>query len=206
MELTTEKLVTQSVEVLEISDPLQIEVVLAELLYVPDQTLKPKIISEIVSFYKHKFKSPDDEIRMFVAVKNGTRKGFAFCQIDQDYRTKGMRCPTFGWLHAKNFEACKSLMRECEKFVRANKFRKLRGPINYPKKIGGLGIQTEGFACPMMSGVAYNDPGTNELAYLQELGYKIDAKYSCVDAFVKQWEKGKELDEYITLNSLFSNF
>ena len=93
-------------------------------------------------------------------------------------------------------------MEECEKFVRANKFKKLRGPINYPKKVGGIGFQTEGFACPMMSGVAFNDPSSNVLAYLKLLGYKPDAKYSCVDAFVKVWEKGKDLDDNIELRFL----
>ena len=139
---------------------------------------------------------------MFLATRNGANVGFVFCQIDQDFRSYGMPCPTFGWLHAQNFEACKALMKECEKFVRANKFRKLRGPINYPKKVGGIGFQTEGFGCPMMSGVAFNDPGSNVLVYLKELGYKIDAKYSCVDAFVKEWEKGKDLGEDIAIRFL----
>ena len=53
-----------------------------------------------------------------------------------------------------------------------------------------------------MSGVAFNDPGSNVLAYIEALGYKPDAKYSCVDAFVKVWEKGKELDEDIVLRFL----
>lgn len=39
------------------------------------------------------------------------------------------------------------------------KRRKLRGPINYPKFIGGIGFQTEGFEAPMMSGVAFGDLG-----------------------------------------------
>ena len=197
MELTTQKKLYQGVEVVEVNDSAQIGEILTELLYVPNKSLKPKIVSEIISFYEHKSISPEDEIVMFLALRNGTMVGFVFCQIDQDFRSYGMRCPTFGWLHAQNFEACKLLMKECEKFVRANKFKKLRGPINYPKKVGGLGFQTEGFSAPMMSGVAFNDPGSNVLTYLKELGYKTDAKYSCVDAFVKKWEKGKDLDENI---------
>ena len=197
MELTTQKELYQGVEVVEVNDSAQIEEILTELLYVPNKALKPRIVSEIVAFYEHKSVSPEDEIVMFVAFRNGNKVGFVFCQIDQDFRSYSMRCPTFGWLHAQNFEACKSLMGECEKFVRANKFKKLRGPINYPKKVGGLGFQTEGFSAPMMSGVAFNDPGSNVLAYLEALGYKQDSKYSCVDAFVKKWEKGKDLDENI---------
>lgn len=197
MELTTQKKQIQSIEVVEVSKPFQVKRTLTELLYVPNKLLKPKIVSEIVAFYKHKSTSPEDEIVMFVAIRNGTKVGFVFCQIDRDYRSYGMPCPTFGWLHALNFETCEALMGECEKFVRAHKLKKLRGPINYPKKVGGIGFQTEGFAAPMMSGVAFNDPGSNVLAYLEVLGYRPDAKYSCVDAFVKKWEKGKELDENI---------
>ena len=197
MELTAQKEQVQSVEVVEVSKPFQIKKTLTELLYVPNKSLKPKIVSEIVAFYKRKSISPEDEIVMFVALRNGTKVGFVFCQIDADYRSYGMRCPTFGWLHAQNFVACEALMGECEKFVKAHKFKKLRGPINYPKKVGGLGYQTEGFNEPMMSGVAFSDPGSNVLVYLEALGYKPDAKYSCVDAFVKKWEKGKELDENI---------
>ncbi len=202
MELTTQKEHFQGVEVVEVSKSFQIKEILIELLYVPDKALKPKIVSEIVAFYERKLRCVEDKIVMFLAIRNGIKAGFVFCQIDQEYRSYGMRCPTFGWLHAQNFEACKALMGECERFVRENKFRKIRGPINYPKKIGGLGFQTEGFACPMMSGVAFNDPGSNVLAYLEVLGYKPDAKYSCVDAFVKVWEKGKTLDEGIVLRFL----
>ena len=176
MELTAQKEQVESVEVVQVSKPFQIKKTLKELLYVPNKSLKPKIVSEIVAFYKRKSISPEDEIVMFVALRNGTQVGFVFCQIDQDYRSYGMRCPTFGWLHAQNFVACEALMGECEKFVRAHKFKKLRGPINYPKKVGGLGFQTEGFNAPMMSGVAFNDPGSNVLAYLYELGYKKKKK------------------------------
>ncbi len=139
MELTAEKLAPQSIEVVEVSKTSQIKKTLTELLYVPNKSLKPKIISEIVAFYKRKSISPEDEIAVFLALRDGIQVGFVFCQIDADYRSYGMRCPTFGWLHAQNFEACKLLMGECEKFVKAHKFKKLRGPINYPKKVGGLG-------------------------------------------------------------------
>ncbi len=197
MELTTQKELYRGVEVVEVNDSNLIKEILMDLLYVPNRKLKPRIVSEIVAFYKRKSVSPEDKIAMFVAIRSGTNVGFVFCQIDREYRSYGMPCPTFGWLHAQNFEACEALMGECEKFVRAHKKKKLRGPINYPKKVGGIGFQTEGFTAPMMSGVAFSDPGSNVLAYLEALGYKPDAKYSCVDAFVKKWEKGKELDQNI---------
>ncbi len=142
------------------------------------------------------------EKTLFVASQNNRPTGFVSCQIDEEYRSYGMPCPTFGWLSAPNLETCRALMNECENFVRENKMKKLRGPINYPKCIGGIGIQTEGFEAPMMSGIAFGDPESNILEYLQELGYKKDSKYSCVKTFLKRWTKGKNLDEQIVVRFL----
>jgi len=199
MEISLEKPIVKVKELTVSStrDISEIQFILTELLYVPDQRLKLVVLLELTDYLTEKFMKLDYKIRFFYATQNGILTGFVICQIDGEYKSYGMSCPTFGWLHAKNFLSCKKLMNECEIFVKENKLRKLRGPINYPKIIGGIGWQTEGFASPMMSGVAYNDPGSNVLIYLKELGYKIDAKYSCVDAFVKVWEKGKELDEDI---------
>ncbi len=199
MEISLEKPIVKIKELTVAStrDISEIQFMLTELLYVPDERLKLVVVLELADYLTEKFSTPGYKIRFFYATQNGFLTGFVICQIDGEYKSYGMSCPTFGWLHAKNFLSCKKLMNECEIFVKENKLRKLRGPINYPKIIGGIGWQTEGFASPMMSGVAYNDPGSNVLVYLKELGYKIDAKYSCVDAFVKVWEKGKELDEDI---------
>ncbi|MBY9016202.1 MAG: hypothetical protein KGD68_10960 [Candidatus Lokiarchaeota archaeon] len=202
MEISLEKPIAKELTIASTRNISEIQFVLTELLYVPDERLKLVVVLELADYLAEKFSNPDYKIRFFYTTQNGILTGFVICQIDREYKSYGMSCPTFGWLNAQNFEASKSLMKECEKFVRANKFRKLRGPVNYPKTVGGLGFQTEGFACPMMSGVTFNDPGSNVLAYLKELGYKPDAKYSCVDAFVKVWEKGKELDEDIMLRFL----
>ena len=180
----------------------EIQFALTELLYFPDERLKLVVVLELADYLTEKFSKLDYKIKFFYTTQNGILTGFVICQIDGEYRSYGMPCPTFGWLHSKNFLSCKKLMKECENFIRKNNFRKLRGPMNYPKRIGGIGWQTEGFAAPMMSGVAYNDPGSNVLVYLKELGYKIDTKYSCVDAFVKIWAKGKELDEDIMIRFL----
>lgn len=199
MEISLEKPIVKVKELTAAStrNISEIQYILTELLYVPDERLRLVVILELADYLTEKFSTLGYKIRFFYATQNGFLTGFVICQIDGEYKSYGMSCPTFGWLHAKNFLSCKKLINECEIFVKENKLRKLRGPINYPKIIGGIGWQTEGFASPMMSGVAYNDPGSNVLVYLKELGYKIDAKYSCVDAFVKVWEKGKELDEDI---------
>ncbi len=202
MEISLEKPIAKELTIASTRAISEIQYVLTELLYVPDERLKLVVVLELADYLTEKFSKPDYKIKFFYTTQNGVLTGFVICQIDDEYRSYGMPCPTFGWIHSKNFLSCKRLMKECENFVRENKFRKIRGPVNYPKIIGGIGWQTEGFASPMMSGVAYNDPGSNVLVYLKELGYKIDSKYSCVDAFVKVWEKGKELDEDIMIRFL----
>ncbi|MHA1239358.1 MAG: hypothetical protein ACTSQU_01070 [Promethearchaeota archaeon] len=202
MEISLEKPIVKELTVASTRNISEIQFILTELLYVPDQRLKLVVLLELTDYLIDEFSKPDYQINFFYSTQNGIVTGFVICQIDGEYKSYGMPCPTFGWLHSNNFLSCKMLMKECEKFVKKNNFRKLRGPINYPKRIGGIGWQTEGFTAPMMSGVAYNDPGSNVLAYLKELGYKIDTKYSCVDAFVKIWAKGKELDEDIMIRFL----
>jgi hypothetical protein len=202
MEISLEKPIVKELTVASTRKISEIQYVLTELLYIPDERLKLVVVLELADYLTEKFSDPEYKIRFIYTTQNGTLTGFVVCQIDDEYRSYGKSCPTFGWLHSKNFLSCKKLMNECENFVRMNNSRKIRGPINYPKLIGGIGWQTEGFTSPLMSGVAFNDPGSNVLDYLKELGYKIDTKYSCVDAFVKIWEKGKELDDNIMIRFL----
>jgi hypothetical protein len=204
MEISLEKPIVKVKELTAVStrNISEIQYILTELLYVPDERLRLVVILELADYLTEKFSNPDYKIRFIYTTQNEILTGFVICQIDGEFKSYGKPCPTFGWLHAKNFLSCEMLMNECENFIRQHNFRKLRGPMNYPKIIGGIGWQTEGFTSPMMSGVAYNDPGSNVLIYLKELGYKIDTKYSCVDAFVKIWTKGKELDESIMIRFL----
>jgi hypothetical protein len=204
MEISLEKPIFKKKELTVAStrNVSEIQLVLTELLYVPDERLKLVIVLELVDYLTEKFSKQDYKIRFSYTTQNGILTGFVIYQIDSDYKSYGMSCPTFGWLHAKNFLSCKKLMSECENFVRENKKKKLRGPINYPKFMGGIGFQTEGFEAPMMSGVAFGDPESKVLEYLQQLGYKKDSKYSCLDTFLKKWDKGKNLDENIAVRFL----
>ena len=202
MELVSTKTKRIKSEVIDMKNPSQIRSALIDMLSVPDERLKPKIVSEIVSYFDGKFSNPESKTKFFAARQDSKITGFVSCQIDDEYKSYGMPCPTFGWLTAQNLETCEALMAECEKFVRENKKRKLRGPINYPKSIGGIGFQTEGFEAPMMSGVAFGDPNSKVLEYLQELGYKKDSKYSCLYVFFKKWAKGKDLDENVAIRFL----
>jgi hypothetical protein len=202
MELIEKKENKQEPEVIDTWDVNQIREALTELLWVPDERLKPKIVAEIVKYFESKFSNPENKIKFFVTRQNKRTTGFVSCQIDDEYKSYGMNCPTFGWLRAHNLETCRALMSECEKFVRENKKKKLRGPINYPKFIGGIGFQTEGFETPAMSGLAFGDPESKVLEYLQELGYRKDSKYSCLEIFIKKWANGKDLDESIAVKFL----
>jgi len=202
MELIAKKENQQEPEVIDTRDIKQITLALTELLFAPEERLKPKIVSEIVSYFESKFSYPENKTKFFTASQNNKITGFVSCQIDDEYKSYGMNCPTFGWLSAQNLETCKALMAKCEKFVRENKMKKLRGPINYPKFMGGIGFQTEGFEAPMMSGIAFGNPESKAMEYLQELGYKKESKYSCLDTFLKRWAKGKDLDEEIVIRFL----
>jgi len=202
MELVSTKPEKLSSGVIEVKNSSQIRSALLEMLWVPDERLKPKIVSEIVSYFESKISNLENKIKFFVVSQNKKIDGFVSCQINDEYKSYGMSCPTFGWLSAQNLETCEALMSECEKFVRENKKKKLRGPINYPKFIGGIGFQTEGFEAPTMSGVAFGDPESKVLEHLQELGYKKDSKYSCLEIFIKKWDKGKDLDENIAVRFL----
>ena len=202
MEISLEKSIPQELRVANTRDTSEIQLVLTELLYVPDERLKLVVVLELIDYFTEKFSKPDYKIKFFYTKENGNISGFVVCQIDKDYKSYGMKCPTFGWLHAKDFRSCELLMSECESFVRENKLRKIRGPINFPKIIGGIGYQIEGFKAPMLNGVAFNEPNSKVLEYLEELGYKKESKYSCLEVIESNWTKGNKLDKGIILRFL----
>jgi len=81
----------------------EIQYILTELLYVPDERLKLVVVLELTDYLTEKFSKPDYKIRFFYAAQNGILTGFVICQIDGEFKSYGRPCPTFGWLHAKNF-------------------------------------------------------------------------------------------------------
>ena len=181
--------------------------VLNKLLYVPDERVKPKIIREIINYYQVKKRTPDYSIALFIAYQGQAPVGMVIAQIDPEYRTYSRKATTFGWLLCKDFSTCKELMDHVEEFARNNKQKKIRGPINYPKIVGGIGIQTEGFGVPILNGVNFNSSESEILSYLNSLGYESESKYSCVDVVSKKWNKGNSLDpeyymRYFTVREL----
>lgn len=182
------------VKVRETCKLTEIREALGSLLYVPDVRLKPKVIETLMNYLESKFSIPDYKMKVLMAFKGLEPIGFVICQIDPHYTSYGRKCGTFGWLNVKSFEACKALMKECEIFVKQNKVRKLRGPINFPKSLGGIGIQVIGQEQQMLYGVAFTDPQSRALDYLQELGYVKESQYSCLEVTHKTWRRGKEID------------
>ena len=88
-----------------------------------------------------------------------------------------------------------------------NGLKKIRGPINFPKGLGGMGFQTEGFKEQMLYGVAFNNPHSKPTQYLEKLGYKRESEYICMHVTHKEWKSGKKIDKgirlgYLTLNEM----
>ena len=117
----------------------EIREILDQLLYVPNELLKPRIIEELVTYYIDKFYEHNYKIKFFIAyAENKNPCGFVFCEINPKYRSRNRKCATFGWLHADTFDVCKKLIGACEHFVRENHVRLLRGNVNFPKKFFSL--------------------------------------------------------------------
>jgi len=199
MELVLELNKNVSINVEESNNLKEIKNALDELLYVPDIRLKPRIISELIKYLKTKFLDENYKIMVSIAYHNSEIYGFVISQIHPTYTSYGRKCGTFGWLNVKNFEACKRLINKCEIFTRNHGVRKIRGNINFPKGLGGIGIQASGFEQQMMYGVAFNNPHINLIEYLEKLGYKKESEYTCMKVTKDFWDSGKKIDKRIKL-------
>jgi hypothetical protein len=161
--------------------------------------LRPIIIKKLEEYLKNKISDTQYTIKFFSTKRDQKTTGFVICQIDPEYKSYSRKCATFGWIYVQDLESCNNLMNACEQFVKEHRIRKLRGPINFPTYIGGIGWQTSGFHNPMMVGVAYSDPQSKALEYLQQVGYEIESKYTCVYVTESAWKKGNRLDPSIRL-------
>jgi hypothetical protein len=171
-------------------------------LYVPNTQLKARIIHEILTYIKEKWKDDEHKLQVFIAYEGETICGMVMCHIHPQYRSYSRKCGTFGWLHADSFETCKQLVHACETYIKSHKLRKLRGNINQPKCLGGIGIQFEGFGEQMMYGVAFGDPHSRVLEYLDRLGYIRESEYTCMKVTQQTWNAGKKIDPQIRLGYL----
>jgi len=203
-----EKSLYEPVLIEESKDIREIREVLEEILYVPDARVRHYIINGLCNYIQSKFADPEYKLKVFIAYQGIEVLGFVISQIDPNYTSYGRKCGTFGWLYANSLETCKNLIKHCEAFMKENKVRKLRGPINFPKNIGGLGFQTEGFEEQMLYGVSSFNKDTEILRYLEELGYKKESEYTCVYVAQKDWDKGRKIDRdiifrYFSLKELY---
>jgi len=189
----------ESISIYDTQDIRKIRYAFNKLLYVPEKELKPQIISELVAYLQEKLEVEKYPLKVYIAKNGKIITGIVVCQIDPEYRSYGRKCGTFGWLYALNLESCKRLMETCEQFLLSHKIRKIRGPINYPKLIGGIGFQIKGFEEKMMSGVNFHHPNMRELQFLEQLEYECESKYSCVHVTSDNWEKGNNLDNSIKI-------
>ena len=130
-------------KVIHSEDINEIDEALCQLLYVPNEILKPKIIEELKKYYIRKFAEDDYKIKVFIAYdQNKEPCGFVSCEINPNYRSRNRKCASFGWLHANSFYICKGLITECENYVKENNIRLLRGNINFPKTASFLRLTT----------------------------------------------------------------
>ncbi|MFW9825147.1 MAG: hypothetical protein ACFFE4_19555, partial [Candidatus Thorarchaeota archaeon] len=141
-----------SLQVVESMNLEEIAYALEKLLYIPDARLKPDIIAQLCSYYDRKFSIPGYKIKVYIAYSGEDPVGFVSAQIHPTYTSYSRKSGTFGWLLAEEFEICKELIHSCERFVRENRVRKIRGNINFPKHLGGIGFQIAGYEAPMMCG------------------------------------------------------
>jgi len=194
MQLTQTKK-QKNVEIYDERDPQKIQYSFEKLLYVPEKDLKPQIIYELMVYLKDKLEDESYPLKIFIAKEGRIISGIIVCQIDPTYRTYGRKCGTFGWLYALDSESCKMLIDRCEEFMMQNKIRKIRGPINYPKIIGGFGFQISGFDQDQMTGVPFNHPDSREIDFLTQFGYLRESKYWCVKVTKEYWKKGRDIPE-----------
>jgi hypothetical protein len=194
---TIEKLIEtrKPIKIDKSTDLKEIEQALEDILYVPEDLIRSYVIAELLSYLEKKFLVPEYKLQVLIAYRDKKVEGFVISQIDPYYTSYSRKCGTFGWFYASSLEVCKELIRECEKFVKVNRVRKIRGNINFPKNLGGIGIQFTGFKEQMLYGVSYNDPNSKALDYLEALGYQKESEYSCVYVAQKLWDKGSRIDK-----------
>ncbi|MFX1397679.1 MAG: hypothetical protein ACFFAS_11635 [Promethearchaeota archaeon] len=177
----------------ETTDASWIKLVLFKLMDVPDPWLKTRIRSEIAAYLESRLINDDETTKAFVAYKRGAPEGFVTCQLDPHYRSYGRKCATFGWLFAPDAETCNALLSRCETFGKESKYRLLRGPINYPKSVGGIGLQVRGFNRQMLFGVPFGRPRSRVKHFLLRCGYDPKTWYAYVEVSERTWQSERKL-------------
>ncbi|MFX1383079.1 MAG: hypothetical protein ACFFBP_11610, partial [Promethearchaeota archaeon] len=202
-------LVLETIKVNEATSIKEIKEVLEDLLYVPDERVKVKVIEEYCIYLDSKSKNSNYEIKSFIARVNEIPVGIATCYIHPSYTSYGRKCGVIGWLYVSNIDICKELIARCESFFIKQGINKVRSGINFPKSLGGIGFQVKGFNEQMLYGVAFSSPEQNELKFLIELGYQVECNYTCLRVSSKTWDKGKKINgnikfKYVPLKEIIA--
>jgi len=192
----------ESIKVLDTIDLNEICEALESTLYWQDIFIKSRIIEQHLEYLESKFSNPEYKIKVFIAYLDENPCGYVISDLNPEYKSYGRKCGTFGWLFAKNFKICKELLSRCELFVKENKLRKIRGPVNFPKNQMGFGLQTEGLNEEVLYGVATPSSNTELSQYLLNLNYVTESEYTCMKVDVESWNKGNALDKNLKLSFL----
>ncbi len=183
-------------------DKTKIADALTKILYVPDVRLKPYIINVLMEYLDSRFSKKKDNLRVYIAYNGPKVVGYITTEIHPGYTTRNRQSAIFGWLHADDFNICKALIEACESFAREKGMKLMRGSLNFPKSLGGFGIQEMGFEERMLFGVPFTKPNSRITEYLEKLGYQRDAEYVCMVVTKNSWEMGKVLDNSIKIQYL----
>ncbi|MFX1572778.1 MAG: hypothetical protein ACFFB0_08515 [Promethearchaeota archaeon] len=195
----SEKIIESLLKVNDTTDIKEIETAFDNLLFVPDISVKPFVIETYLEYIQSKLQIPDYKLKVFIAYYDGKPFGIVLSDLSPEYKSYGRKCGTFGWLYVKNFDTCKHLLRNCELFIKEHKFRKMRGPFNYPKNKMGFGLQVEGFNEQLLYGVGFDDPFSELSTYLERLGYIPESEYTCLRVDEESWKRGNYLDNSLKL-------
>ncbi|MBY9006168.1 MAG: hypothetical protein KGD63_05375 [Candidatus Lokiarchaeota archaeon] len=189
------------IEIHETKDNREIRKALELLLHVSKIQLKENIINNLIEYFDRVIRDEKYKFKIFIACTDDIICGFVTSLIHPTYRSYGKICGTFGWLNCINsFEVCEKLLKYCENFIKENKIRKIRGNINFPKGLGGLGIQVEGFNEEMLYGVSFSDHNSQIPLYLKKLGYKPESEYICMEVTQKTWKASHKISKNIRLD------
>ena len=194
-----EKKEYKSISVRSVTNLAEIEHALNTTLDLQVDELKSEIIKRHTEYLDSKFSIPDYRIKVFVAYSSGKPCGYVVSDLNPEYKSYGRKCGTFGWLFANSFEACRELIKQCELYVKENKIRKIRGPINFPKNEMGFGLQTEGLDEQILYGVSPPHPNSKIYNYLHDLNYEVESEYTCLRVDEVSWKNGNHLAKNLKL-------
>jgi hypothetical protein len=196
---TVQRLQKTYIKVSDTQDLEEIKIGLGELLQHPKPRVRENVINSLLRYLKSKFATPEYKVKVFVAYSNDIPCGMVISDLNPEYKSYGRKCGTFGWLMAQNQEICETLLTQCELFVKENKLRKIRGPINFPKNEMGFGLQVVGNEEQKLYGVAPSNENPDIYEYLVNLGYEPESEYTCMSVVEESWKKGNSLDKSLKL-------